>query len=734
MEFSKIHAAAQEIFDRQPIPAFISQIKSLLIFDEPIVPPSSQPPKARTQSKSLPPGDPAKIVAERENCTEHILQAMHKIISDKNPWEVEAPELCHAVQFVASAFSNPSALIQARKEVIGTLRKMSAELKQHNSLLKELMPATVRTLNNAVPIDICMLYVLSRAIGSPDSNLPHEFVSGFSMFGDIPPSNVFIPKLKVRTSFKSTFEFHKSNTRLIGSIRNRANKYNSPVDIENAKECYAKTVQEVELGLMDGPFDLNGIEEKIQTKPCAARRFPQFRYPGAPARPCDNFSENEVNDMHTLHESIVTENSDYPQRVAELYFSLLPGLTGFKLSTNDLRKAYRQIPSGHPEMCVVAIWNPHLRKVEFFLVYGLPFGAALSVNQFNRPMELLQSVLRRLFAIPAAHYFDDWAIPSPSFIAKSDDETLQQLHKVLGFDLDEGKHESASITPFLGVQYDFTQFKQGLVIVSIKPDRIVKLQSLLHSVHCKQSLSSSVASTLHGKLYFATTQCFGRVGRAALQPIIKAQYSHAPSWSPDIAASIEFFQALLLHNPKRTLQLYPDLRRHLIIWSDASWENDAGMLGVVVYDPIPNRFFYTSMAVPAWMRARWVPKAQKIGQAEILAMILPYLSLPASVIKNRNVIHFADNTSAIAAMIKGYSAAPDSAFMVNIFHTFNTYLKSNTWYEHVDSKANPSDFPSRGMFEYVRTYLQAEWFEPILDEWMWLRPAYAWFYAPYPNP
>ena len=86
----------------------------------------------------------------------------------------------------------------------------------------------------------------------------------------------------------------------------------------------------------------------------------------------------------------------------------LPQPSSFRLSTNDLKKAYRQMPSGHPEVTVVAIWNPHLKVVEFFIIYGMPFGLAASVLQFNRPMENppAQQILTATVDLSPVHFWN----------------------------------------------------------------------------------------------------------------------------------------------------------------------------------------------------------------------------------------------------------------------------------------------------------------------------------------
>ena len=49
----------------------------------------------------------------------------------------------------------------------------------------------------------------------------------------------------------------------------------------------------------------------------------------------------------------------------------------------------------------------------------------------------------------------------------------------------------------------------------------------------------------------------------------------------------------------------------------------------------------------------WTYRKTYIGQLEIMFGVSPYLSLP-EVFEGRDVIHFIDNTSACAALVKGY--------------------------------------------------------------------------------
>lgn len=87
-------------------------------------------------------------------------------------------------------------------------------------------------------------------------------------------------------------------------------------------------------------------------------------------------------------------------------------------------------------------------------------------------------------------------------------------------------------------------------------------------------------------------------------------------------------------------------------------------------------------------------RRQQIGQVELVGAVAPYLSLP-QVFAGRRVIHWIDNTSALAALAKGYSGVPDSARLIHMFHAWAAAAGAAVWFEYVPTDANPADEPSR---------------------------------------
>ena len=69
--------------------------------------------------------------------------------------------------------------------------------------------------------------------------------------------------------------------------------------------------------------------------------------------------------------------------------------------------------------------------------------------------------------------------------------------------------------------------------------------------------------------------------------------------------------------------------------------------------------------------------------------------------RGREVIHFIDNSGAMACLIKDYSADLDSARLVHAFWGLACALEIDVWFEFVYSEANIADWPSRGRLGFA---------------------------------
>jgi len=109
----------------------------------------------------------------------------------------------------------------------------------------------------------------------------------------------------------------------------------------------------------------------------------------------------------------------------------------------------------------------------------------------------------------------------------------------------------------------------------------------------------------------------------------------------------------------------------------------------------PGRWYHMSSRAGDAFLSSLIARSQQVNQLEILAAICVYFSL-RQLLAGRKVLHFVDNSSALGALVRGYSSSPDSARMVHAFWAIVLAARIDVWFEYVRSSANIADWPSRG--------------------------------------
>jgi len=283
---------------------------------------------------------------------------------------------------------------------------------------------------------------------------------------------------------------------------------------------------------------------------------------------------------------------------------------------------------------------------------------------------------------------------------------------------------------------DVSRAHQGEVVFWLAEARVENVMRLLAECRLRPHpfaaqgprplgwMTAKEAESLHGKLGFATTALFGRVGRASLQPLV--QRAHRPErwvWT-EAMSHMTGFLSTVFASPllRKSVRLEQSSAPHVLVNTDASFalgpRGQRG-LGVVVWDAATNRRFYSSRLCPDGIIARHFQNADHIiCQLEMLAALAAYLTFP-DVLAGRRVLHFIDNTAALSALVHGYSSAADMAQMSTMFHLRVASLRADVWLEYVPTVANIADIPSRpGTLSASR---HPDWW--MLDALQWSRAA-----------
>ena len=126
-------------------------------------------------------------------------------------------------------------------------------------------------------------------------------------------------------------------------------------------------------------------------------------------------------------------------------------------------------------------------------------------------------------------------------------------------------------------------------------------------------------------------------------------------------------------------------------------------------------------------------KKTYIAELEALAAVAVYSTYPDMFV-GRRVIHWVDNTVALAALVHGYSGKPDLAKAVNVFYLQTAALRASVYLDWVPSKANIADLPSRKAFGDLQRELRGLGWDPSMVDGMrvpsvgqWHAPLESWF-------
>ena len=154
----------------------------------------------------------------------------------------------------------------------------------------------------------------------------------------------------------------------------------------------------------------------------------------------------------------------------------------------------------------------------------------------------------------------------------------------------------------LGVRFDLlaTTVDHPRLVVSNKPSRIKELRNQIKQILENQHLRPTEAAQLRGRLVFANSQTFGKMGAVAFNELGRRAHCHGPltTLDADLIWALEWWATYLIDPQPRTVPL-ANMRKPVIILSDGACEpDDSSSLGVnasygaVMYDPEDNTCEY----------------------------------------------------------------------------------------------------------------------------------------------
>ena len=645
-----------------------------------------------------------------------------------------SPDLSAAIDHIVEMDSD---IVDDRAERMKRLLVIASLLQPLRSTLDDLKYECARQI--AKDLNVAFTAAVVDAFEWPDVELPLRYVIGFPVVFDIPDSGVYKPTESPAEIPRD--EFMAGNTRANASaarnLAQRAQKGGD--DLERLHQCWKRTVEEEQEGLILGPLSAAQID----------RKYGRGRWRFLPRtailqkgkwRCIDDAKRSKTNSATTMHETIVCARADWPALISREFARRYHSLgrrggkrqrTGSSLGmchgTDDLRAAYRHVPTAQPEFTLVGVWRPDDSlptggEVVYFEVPGHNFGLVSAVCNFNRSPELFTAAARRLLGIVTEHYFDDADTCEPGFAGDSGQVALGTLHgpRLFGFPFDQGKHEHMAPThEFLGVETDFSSIHTGVVLLDVTQKRRGKLSELCKDTLALPVVTHALAQSIVGKGSFALSATFSSVGRSCLQPLQQHANQGAPTplseWARD---SLEFLQLVCDIMPPTRLPLLPVSTKPIVVFVDAEGKRrkrggpgpPTGHVGFKVIHPTLGSFWGHGEVPPSVVKLLDDIKVRQtyIGQFELIGAIVPFVSLPADLFRGFPVELWIDNSGAIGSLVKGYSGKPDCAKLVNMFNfAISRAGVASLFIDYVPTDSNVADVPSR--WHEMSPAERAEW-------------------------
>ena len=186
--------------------------------------------------------------------------------------------------------------------------------------------------------------------------------------------------------------------------------------------------------------------------------------------------------------------------------------------TYDLSSAYRQLAlsSCGRKYAYIGVFNLELGMTSYFQCRAVPFSAVRSVQSFLRLSRALWWLGMVGCKLMWTSYFDDFIVVSSKSTAHSTSCCIASVFKLAGWLYDsDGKKASpfSDCCKALGVLFDVKLSSAGKVFTRNTDERVEELRNDILQVVADGVILGSRARSLQGRMLFADSQIFGRVGR-----------------------------------------------------------------------------------------------------------------------------------------------------------------------------------------------------------------------------
>ena len=240
----------------------------------------------------------------------------------------------------------------------------------------------------------------------------------------------------------------------------------------------------------------------------------------------------------------------------------------------------------------------------------------------------------------------------------------------------------------------------------MEPDKAARWSAELRTLLVVRHWSSQEARQWAGRLQWATSVVWGRVGRAYLRPLywFGEEGSSGARLTKRHTVCLEWWLRMLETSQFREIPWDQEVEGApptFLVFTDAEGSGGAGVTVIpLAEDADPKEYFSIANVPRKWKRKMTHRKAQ-INAYEQAAVLLALGTFP-DLLRGQRVLFFIDSNAALGTVLKGHNRRDD----LNLFAGTTWHLLADLHIEahflRVPSKQNPADAPSRCSVEPAR--------------------------------
>ena len=576
------------------------------------------------------------------------------------------------------------------------LRKIAHECKHDTERWYRFTPDEIKSSTGT--IHITLLAHLTRFARMKGANWLMQFVVGFPIAGALGQEGVFPLSGENPQEPLNVEQLYQSKSDRFRARAPRAANSRSP------QELWDEALSQVAKGWLEHPRPLSATGdfadppfEEINT----AFRF-GVRQSGK-LRGCDDFKDSLTNRRCRITTPITLPGWGHITSASRI---LSTRQCAWAFGKVDHEATYKALPlrPADARHAVIALWDNTTKAWFGFKPKTLLFGSAAAVLHYNCLSRLLASLACRILMLPTIGYFGDFGFFAYAPDSAMDMATFSEFCSLLGLSLKMAKSSIGTRNTFLGISAHFPAPTNRMTLtLALTPEKASTWASLIDRFIAEGHISHAQLEALIGRLGFAQTAVFGRFARAMIKPLYTKLYAkrYNSAIAPPLMRNLRWWGATLMNIIPRVVA-FDRSNPDWVLYTDAAF--DSGPQGA----RIAALFFRTHKNPPHHIaevlvtgrpnqeELKFFSQTSTIFGLELIAIVLAVYQARAT-LRNKAIVIYTDNNSALAALIKGDSTAPAAFSMIALFWFLAATYNIAIWMERVETKRNIADLPTRGV-------------------------------------